>query len=68
MSDQESGNGRTLMWRLRQLEEEVRGPHGVVGRLERRLDHIESRLGWIFGILLASVLAGLVTLLIHRSL
>lgn len=62
----DASGGRTVLWRLKQLEEEVRGPHGVVGRLERRLDGIESRLNWIFGVLLASVIAALVTLLVHH--
>lgn len=52
-------------YRLQQLEEDVRGPHGVVARMERRLDGVERKLTWILGLLLTGLVTAMVGMLAH---
>ncbi len=52
-------------YRLEQMEQEVRGPHGVVARMERRMDGMERKLSWILGLLLTGMVTAIVGMLAH---
>ena len=52
-------------YRLEQIENEVRGPHGVVARMERRMDGMERKLSWILGLLLTGMVTAIVGMLAH---
>ena len=52
-------------YRLEQIESEVRGPHGIVARMERRMDGMERKLSWILGLLLTGMVTAIVGLLAH---
>lgn len=52
-------------YRLEQIENEVRGPHGVVARMEHRMDGMERKLSWILGLLLTGMVTALVGMLAH---
>lgn len=54
-----------LAYRLRQVEDEVRGPHGIVARMERRMDGMERKLTWILGVLLVGTITALVSVVAH---